>query len=227
MEAVAKHDFVPTAENELAFKKRSILKVLELSFISSPDDDKNWLKAEQSGRDGLIPANYIKLKPHGWFHGKIACAKAEELLMRQKFDGAFLIRESESTPGDFSLSVRFGDGVQHSKVLRDGSGKYFLWVVKFNSLNELVEYHRTSSVSRSQLILLKDMVEESQMADEEEGADVFIASHEFRPEEEGELYFKRGDQIKVLEKEGEWWKGINMSTGNEGLFLATYVQKKA
>ena len=56
---------------------------------------------------------------------------------------------------------------------------------------------------------------------------MFIASYEFHPEEEGELYFKRGDQIKVLEKEGEWWKGINMSTGNEGLFPATYVQKKA
>ncbi|KAJ7340188.1 Growth factor receptor-bound protein 2 [Desmophyllum pertusum] len=155
---------------------------------------------------------------------KITRAKAEELLLRQKFDGAFLIRESESTPGDFSLSVRFGDGVQHFKVLRDGAGKYFLWVVKFNSLNQLVEYHRTSSVSRSQTIYLKDMAEESQMVQ----ADVFIASYEFHPEEEGELYFKRGDQIEVLDKEdSNWWKGRNVSTGNEGLFPATYVQKKA
>ena len=52
---------------------------------------------------------------------------------------------------------RSGNDVQHFKVLRDGAGKYFLWVVKFNSLNELVEYHRTSSVSRSQVIYLKDM----------------------------------------------------------------------
>ena len=48
--------------------------------------------------------------------------------------------------------------MQHFKVLRDGAGKYFLWVVKFNSLNELVEYHRSSSVSRSQVIYLKDMI---------------------------------------------------------------------
>ena len=53
---------------------------------------------------------------------------------------------------------RHNKNVQHFKVLRDGAGKYFLWVVKFNSLNELVEYHRTSSVSRSQVIYLKDMV---------------------------------------------------------------------
>ena len=48
--------------------------------------------------------------------------------------------------------------MQHFKVLRDGAGKYFLWVVKFNSLNMLVDYHRSASVSRSQTIYLKDMV---------------------------------------------------------------------
>ena len=48
--------------------------------------------------------------------------------------------------------------MQHFKVLRDASGKFFLWVVKFSSLNELVEYHRSASVSRSQDIKLRDMV---------------------------------------------------------------------
>lgn len=52
---------------------------------------------------------------------------------------------------------RCGDGVQHFKVLRDAQAKFFLWVVKFDSLNELVEYHRESSVSRSQDVRLRDM----------------------------------------------------------------------
>ena len=93
-----------------------------------------------------------------------------------------MVRVSESSPGDFSLSVKCGDGVQHFKVLRDAqgkvtylhfmsvqeeshvlinahnAGKFFLWVVKFNSLNELVEYHHSASVSRSQDIKLKEMV---------------------------------------------------------------------
>ncbi|RMX38295.1 hypothetical protein pdam_00010914 [Pocillopora damicornis] len=218
MEAVAKHEFQATAEDELSFKKGSILKVIKT------DDDKNWYKAEQEGRLGLVPANYIQLKPHSWFHGKITRAKSEELLMSQKHDGAFLIRESESTPGDFSLSVRFGDGVQHFKVLRDGACKYFLWVVKFNSLNQLVDYHRTSSVSRSQTIYLRDMADEAAAPEQ----DTYVAAYEFRPEEEGELYFKRGDSILVLDKEdANWWKGRNVATGSEGLFPATYVQKKS
>ena len=39
------------------------------------------------------------------------------------FSGAFVVRVSESSPGDFSLSVKCGDGVQHFKVLRDAQGK--------------------------------------------------------------------------------------------------------
>lgn len=37
--------------------------------------------------------------------GKIPRAKAEEMLSKQRHDGAFLIR-GESAPGDFSLSVQ-------------------------------------------------------------------------------------------------------------------------
>jgi growth factor receptor-binding protein 2 len=36
-------------------------------------------------------------------------------------------------------------------------GKYFLWVVKFDSVNELIDYHRTTSVNRGQNLVLKDM----------------------------------------------------------------------
>ncbi|XP_006816331.1 growth factor receptor-bound protein 2-like [Saccoglossus kowalevskii] len=148
MEALAKFDFTASADDELSFKRGDILKVLNIDY------DANWYKAELDGREGFIPKNYITMRPHDWFHGKISRAKAEELLQLQPHDGAFLIRESESAPGDFSLSVKFKDEVQHFKVLRDGAGKYFLWVVKFNSLNELVEYHRSSSVSRTQTIYL-------------------------------------------------------------------------
>ncbi|XP_041454740.1 growth factor receptor-bound protein 2-like [Lytechinus variegatus] len=110
-----------------------------------------WLKAEIDGRDGLVPLNYVQPKDNSWYAGKLKRNMAEEYLAIMPNDGAFLIRESESTPGDFSLSVKYKNNVQHFKVLRDGIGKYFLWVVKFNSLNQLVDYHRTSSVSRTQV----------------------------------------------------------------------------
>lgn len=205
------HDFHATADDELSFKKGSVLKVL------NTEEDKHWYKAEQDGKDGLIPKNYIQMKDHQWYHGRITRANAEEILTKQPHNGAFLIRESESTPGDFSLSVKFGDGVQHFKVLRDGAGKYFLWVVKFNSLNQLVDYHRTSSVSRTQTIYLKDMAAIESTV---------VAAYDFDPQEEGELRLKKGDVITVLDKsDANWWKGKS-AEGKEGMFPVPYVKEQ-
>ena len=70
---------------------------------------------------GLIPSNYIEMKAHNWYYGRITRADAEKLLAN-KHEGAFVVRVSESSPGDFSLSVKCQDGVQHFKVLRDAQG---------------------------------------------------------------------------------------------------------
>ncbi|XP_076043352.1 growth factor receptor-bound protein 2-like isoform X2 [Oratosquilla oratoria] len=206
MEATAKHDFNATAEDELSFRKGLMLKVLNM------EDDMNWYKAELDGREGLIPSNYIEMKNHEWYYGRITRADAENLLSK-KHEGAFLIRVSETSPRDFSLSVTSGGEVQHFKVLRDAQGKFFLWVVKFNSLNELVEYHRSASVSKVQDIKLSDMVPEEILVQ---------ALYDFTPQEEGELAFKRGDVITVTDQSDQhWWRGeVN---DRRGLFPATYV----
>ena len=205
MEAFALHDFYSTADDELSFKKGSVLNVLHV------EENKSWYKAEQDGRDGLIPSNYIEMKDHHWYYGNINRARAEETLSKQPHDGAFLIRKGKSTPGDFSLSVKFG-GIQHYKVLRDGAGKYFLCLVKFNSLNQLVDYHRTSSVSRTQIIYLKDMTTE------------VTANYDFEPHEEGELRLRKGDIIRVTNDKTDphWWKGE--CNGREGMFPVAYVR---
>ena len=61
------------------------------------------------------------MRAHNWYYGRITRADAEKLLSN-KHEGAFVVRVSESSPGDFSLSVKCGDGVQHFKVLRDAQG---------------------------------------------------------------------------------------------------------
>lgn len=32
--------------------------------VLNTEEDKHWYKAEQDGKDGLIPKNYIQMKPH-------------------------------------------------------------------------------------------------------------------------------------------------------------------
>lgn len=54
------------------------------------------------------------------------------------------------------LPPSYGDQVQHFKVLREASGKYFLWEEKFNSLNELVDFYRTTTIAKRRQIFLCD-----------------------------------------------------------------------
>lgn len=65
MEAVAKHDFNATADDELSFRKQQVLKILNM------EDDMNWYRAELDGKEGLIPSNYIEMKNHDWYYGRI------------------------------------------------------------------------------------------------------------------------------------------------------------
>ncbi|KAM6121640.1 GRB2-related adapter protein isoform 1-T1 [Phoenicopterus ruber ruber] len=150
MESVALYSFQATEKDELPFQKGDTLKILNM------EDDQNWYKAELYGCEGFVPKNYIKVKPHPWYAGRISRHLAEERLLKRKHLGAFLIRDSESAPGEFSISVNYGQHVQHFKVLRERNGKYFLWEEKFNSLNELVDFYRTTTIAKKQQIFLRD-----------------------------------------------------------------------
>ncbi|KAI0986041.1 hypothetical protein GJ496_009817 [Pomphorhynchus laevis] len=159
MQARAKFDFVASEQDELSFTHGTVLKIISM------EDDANWYKAELRGEIGYIPKTYIDMMPHSWFYGKISRSDSERLLLSKRSDGrmiqpdgAFLVRYSESSPGDISISVKCHNTVQHYKILR-GGGKYYLWVVKFDSVNELIDYHRKSSVSRSTHLPLVDMVD--------------------------------------------------------------------
>ncbi|XP_048848397.1 growth factor receptor-bound protein 2-like isoform X2 [Brienomyrus brachyistius] len=147
MEAIAKYDFDATAEDELSFRKGDILKIL------SSDD--HWYKAELHGHEGFVPKNYTERKVPSWFHETASRSTAEELLMSRTV-GSFLIRGSQSSPGDFSISVRHHCDVQHFKVMKEKKGSYFLWTEKFTSLNKLVEYYKTNSISKQTQIFLRE-----------------------------------------------------------------------
>uniref|UniRef100_F7D800 GRB2 related adaptor protein 2 n=1 Tax=Ornithorhynchus anatinus TaxID=9258 RepID=F7D800_ORNAN len=154
MEATAKFDFNASGEDELSFRAGDILKIL-----SSQEE---WFKAELKSHEGYVPKNFIDIHIPGWFHEGISRHEAESLLMGKEV-GSFIIRASQSSPGDFSISVRHEDDVQHFKVMRDAKGHYFLWTEKFQSLNRLVEFYKTSSISRQKQIFLRDGTREDQV----------------------------------------------------------------
>lgn len=53
-----------------------------------------------------------------------------------------------------SVAVRNENDVQHFKVMRSGSGQYYLWNEKFSSLNKLVEFYTHNSISKQSRVFL-------------------------------------------------------------------------
>ncbi len=123
--------------------------MLVLSFNKS----REWCEARQlngsrAGETGWVPSNYVSavesLSAHAWFHGPVSRNTAEYLLS-SGINGSFLVRESETSCGQRSISVRFEGRVYHYRVQceeDDALPCYFVTPEsRFRSLAELVEHH--------------------------------------------------------------------------------------
>lgn len=51
-----------------------------------------------------------------WFHGSLSGKEAEKLILERGKNGSFLVRESQSKPGDYVLSVRNDEKVTHVMI---------------------------------------------------------------------------------------------------------------
>uniref|UniRef100_A0A336M9C2 protein-tyrosine-phosphatase n=1 Tax=Culicoides sonorensis TaxID=179676 RepID=A0A336M9C2_CULSO len=79
-----------------------------------------------------------------WFHGSISGLEAEKLLLRRGKNGSFLVRESQSKPGDYVLTVRTDDKVTHVMIRLQEKKFDIGGGVKFTSLSELIDYYKTN-----------------------------------------------------------------------------------
>ncbi|XP_054273965.1 1-phosphatidylinositol 4,5-bisphosphate phosphodiesterase gamma-1-like [Macrosteles quadrilineatus] len=102
-----------------------------------------------------------------WFHGKLAGGRSEAEDLLRKFarlgDGTFLVRESETFVGDYSLSFWRQGKVNHCRIRSKqdrGQTKYFLIDSNcFDSLYSLITHYRTHPLrSQEFLITLKEPV---------------------------------------------------------------------
>jgi abelson tyrosine-protein kinase 1 len=68
---------------------------------------------------GWVPSNYVtpvnSLEKHSWYHGPISRSAAEYLLS-SGINGSFLVRESESSPGQRSISLRYEGRLYHYRI---------------------------------------------------------------------------------------------------------------
>nr|XP_028569287.1 SH2 domain-containing adapter protein D isoform X2 [Podarcis muralis] len=84
----------------------------------------------------------LPLENQAWFHGTISRADAESLLTLCK-EGSYLVRNSETSRNDYSLSLRSSQGFMHMKFTRTKESKYVLGQnsAPFDSVPEVIHFY--------------------------------------------------------------------------------------
>ncbi|XP_002742020.1 tyrosine-protein kinase Src42A-like [Saccoglossus kowalevskii] len=139
---VALFDYEARTSEDLSFAKGDHLEILN-------DSIGDWWHARSviGRKEGYIPSNYVaklqSLESEPWYFGKITRVEAEKkLLLPQNDHGSFLIRDSESRRGEYSLSVRDGDTVKHYRIRQLDEGGYFIARrCTFSTLSEMVQHY--------------------------------------------------------------------------------------
>ncbi|XP_063003527.1 tyrosine-protein kinase HCK [Elgaria multicarinata webbii] len=148
---LALYDYEAINKEDLSFQKGEHLKVLE--------DSGEWWRAKAltTGEEGYIPSNYVakvnSLETEEWFFRGINRKDAErQLLAPGNVIGSFMIRDSETTRGSYSLSVRDfdpqnkADKVKHYKIRTlDSGGFYISPRSTFSTLQEMVSHYKAQS----------------------------------------------------------------------------------
>lgn len=143
----ALYDYEAMHDGDLGFKKGDRMKILEESG--------EWWRAKSlaSGMEGYIPSNYVAktdtLETEDWFFKGVSRKDAERQLLAQGNKiGSFMIRDSETTKGSYSLSVRDydaqnGDTVKHYKIRTLDSGGFYISPRNtFITLQDLVKHYQ-------------------------------------------------------------------------------------
>uniref|UniRef100_W5LNS4 Tyrosine-protein kinase n=1 Tax=Astyanax mexicanus TaxID=7994 RepID=W5LNS4_ASTMX len=144
---VALYDYEARTEDDLSFRKGE-----KFQILNSTEGD--WWEARSltTGGTGYIPSNYVapvdSIQAEDWYFGKLGRKDAErQLLSNGNPRGTFLIRESETTKGAYSLSIQDwddikGDHVKHYKIRKlDNGGYYITTRAQFETLQQLVQHY--------------------------------------------------------------------------------------
>uniref|UniRef100_H2ZGQ7 Tyrosine-protein kinase n=1 Tax=Ciona savignyi TaxID=51511 RepID=H2ZGQ7_CIOSA len=145
---VALYDYDARTADDLSFKKGE-----QLFILNSTEGD--WWEARSliTQDTGYIPSNYVapanSVQCEEWFFGKIGRKDSERLLMNQEnIRGTFLIRESETAQGTFSLSILDEDqakglNVKHYRIRKLDSGGFYITArAQFETLKHLVDHYQ-------------------------------------------------------------------------------------
>jgi len=103
-----------------------------------------------------------------WFYGNITRAECEHMLNSYGEDGDFMIRESESNIGHYTVTLKATPRNKHFKVSIE-NGTFCIGQQTFDSLDDLVEHYKNHPIYRHQrekLYLIRAFISPTEPPDE-------------------------------------------------------------
>uniref|UniRef100_A0A1A8BB21 Tyrosine-protein kinase n=1 Tax=Nothobranchius kadleci TaxID=1051664 RepID=A0A1A8BB21_NOTKA len=147
---VGLYPYAATHPDDLGFKKGEKMVVL--------GEQGDWWKARSvaTQKEGFIPSNYVAqvdtMETEDWFFKDITRKDAErQLLAPANKPGSYLIRESETSKGNYSLSIRDGDSagmdsVKHYKIRKlDNGGFYISPKISFPDISSMIKHYHNKA----------------------------------------------------------------------------------
>ncbi|KAK0406412.1 hypothetical protein QR680_018560 [Steinernema hermaphroditum] len=172
---------------ELSFKKGERLEVVD----HPAHDPEWWKARNSLGDVGLVPRNYIQViewEPQSagngvqapaatsssrwnnlggpyahqpWYYGRLTRDQSDGELNARGIDGDYLVRDSESNPGDYSISLKAKSRNKHFWVQVDTTtGQFKIGNRTFTSMDSLLQHYTTSPIFSSdqeRLFLVKPL----------------------------------------------------------------------
>uniref|UniRef100_A0A8C1SR04 RAS p21 protein activator (GTPase activating protein) 1b n=1 Tax=Cyprinus carpio TaxID=7962 RepID=A0A8C1SR04_CYPCA len=196
-----------------------------------------WVSNVRTDEQGLIVQDLVKEvgreeDPHegkAWFHGKIKKQEAYNLLMTVGQVGSFLVRPSDSTPGDYSLYFRTTETIRRFKISPTPSNQFMMGGRYYNSIDDIIEHYRKEQIVEGHN--LKDALsvqhQEQMLTDTVEGKEIYNTIRRKTKDAFYKNIVKKG-YVLFSKGKGKRWKNLYfILEGNDSQLIYFESEKRA
>ncbi|XP_064163080.1 ras GTPase-activating protein 1 [Anguilla rostrata] len=217
----------------------------EISFLKGDmfivhnelEDGWMWVTNVRTEEQGLIVEDLVEEvgreeDPHEgkvWYHGKINKQEAYNLLMTVGQVSGFLVRPSDSTPGDYSLFFRTSENIQRFKICPTSNNQFMMGGRYYNSIDDIIDHYKKEQIVEG--YNLKDAVsvqhQEQVLSDVVDGREIYNTIRRKTKDafyknivKKGYLLFNKG--------KGKRWKNLYfILEGNDAQLIYFESEKRA
>ncbi|XP_065679203.1 dual adapter for phosphotyrosine and 3-phosphotyrosine and 3-phosphoinositide isoform X1 [Hydra vulgaris] len=130
--------------------EKAIIKTLNLGDSIDEIENDQFLSSDEDADDSELLywkscANYIEDLP--WFHGDMTRNTSEALLLANGVEGTYLVRNSASDPGSYTVSVRCQSSIKHYSLRHNVHDNTYTFGRGFyDSYNDLIDHFECKPV---------------------------------------------------------------------------------